>query len=170
MLNWAGLTQVKVLDGGLNAWIAAQQPQSTEAANPNRSDISIELADWVIEADDLLSQNAQPLDARALPRYAGETEPLDTKAGHIPGALNADFSKNVTSEGFFQSKAFLQQRFASCHDNVICYCGSGVSACHNILAFAIADLPMPKLYAGSWSEWITNDQRPTAQGIEGTPL
>ncbi|MBU2862581.1 sulfurtransferase [Reinekea forsetii] len=170
MLRWAGITNVLVLDGGLNAWLNAGHPISTLAPSPSPSSIQIELANWVITAEDIPSLQAQILDARALPRYAGETEPLDGKAGHIPSAQNADFSKNLTSEGFFQPKEVLHQRFAQCRDDVVCYCGSGVTACHNILAFDIAGLPMPKLYAGSWSEWITDPNRPIATGIEGEAL
>lgn len=170
MLLWAGINNVKVLNGGLEAWLEAKQPLSATTPTSEPSDIQIELEDWVITADQLLSLPVQILDARALPRYAGETEPLDTKAGHIPGAINADFSKNLAPNGHFQSSEALAKRFKRCDDQVICYCGSGVSACHNILAFAIAGRELPKLYAGSWSEWITVDDRPIATGVEGTPL
>lgn len=170
MLLWAGINNVKVLNGGLDAWLAAKQPLSTETPTVTASTIEIELKDWVITADQLLNLPVQILDARALPRYAGETEPLDTKAGHIPGALNADFSVNLIENGYFQTPETLAQRFARCDDQVVCYCGSGVSACHNILAFAIAGRDLPKLYAGSWSEWITDDTRPIASGVEGIPL
>ena len=170
MLLWAGINNVKVLNGGLNAWLAAKQPLSTSMPTVAASSIEIELKDWVITADQLLKLPVQILDARALPRYAGETEPLDTKAGHIPGALNADFSVNLTENGYFQTPEILAQRFARCDDQVVCYCGSGVTACHNILAFAIAGRDIPKLYAGSWSEWITDDTRPIASGVEGIPL
>jgi thiosulfate/3-mercaptopyruvate sulfurtransferase len=170
MLLWSGMSDVRVLNGGLDAWTHANQPISTEAPSIKASDIQIELADWVISANQLLELPATLLDARALPRYAGETEPLDTAAGHIPGALNADFSRNLTDDGLFQSPEFLAKRFEPVEGDAICYCGSGVTACHNILAFTIAGRSMPKLYAGSWSEWITDRSRPIATGIEGAPL
>ncbi|MFQ3229688.1 sulfurtransferase [Reinekea sp.] len=170
MLLWAGINNVKVLDGGLDAWLKAEQPLEETTPTRTPSNIDIKLKDWVITADQLLNLPVQILDARALPRYAGEVEPLDTKAGHIPGALNADFSKNLQSNGHFQTSDALAQRFEQCDDQVVCYCGSGVSACHNILAFAIARRELPKLYAGSWSEWITVNSRPIASGVEGTPL
>lgn len=175
MLRWAGLTHVKVLNGGFDAWLAAGgETESGKPALPEPSRFSPEVNhSWTVSAEDLLNPSDQLalLDARALPRYLGETEPLDSKAGHIPSAWNADFSKNLGPSAAFRDKNDLANRFKPVKDSdVVCYCGSGVTACHNILAFAEAGLPQPKLYPGSWSEWITADERPIATILEGTPL
>jgi len=109
------------------------------------------------------------LDARAPARYRGEQEPIDPVAGHIPGAVNAPFAENLTPEGTFRPPEQLRQRFEALlgdvpPERVICYCGSGVTAAHNLLAMAHAGLPGARLYAGSWSEWIADPRRPVARG------
>ncbi|TGG90243.1 sulfurtransferase [Natronospirillum operosum] len=179
MLRWAGLTDVRVLNGGCKRWLATNGATSIETPQPAPGDIEVDCPpDWIIGADDLMADLSawQLLDARAWPRYSGETEPLDPKAGHIPGAVCLDFSRNVDAEGRFLPVSTLRQRFAeaglvagpeisspacsSPQPTPVSYCGSGVTACHNILAMMLAGLPQPKLYPGSWSEWVTDDQRP----------
>ena len=109
------------------------------------------------------------LDARAQPRFRGEVEPLDPVAGHIPGAQCAVFTDNLASNGCFLPAPQLQQRFAALlgsrpASDLVAYCGSGVTACHNLFALCLAGYPLAPLYAGSWSEWITDPQRPVATG------
>lgn len=174
MLKWAGFESVQLLNGGLDAWIAAGFGLSREVSKRQTSNITISVNNQMtVSAHQLnnLSNQVALLDARALPRYRGEVEPLDAHAGHIPGAQNADFMKNLNEQGTFLSADELKQRFQPVADkDVICYCGSGASACHNVLAFLEAGLPMPKLYPGSWSEWITDDNRERATGTEGGVL
>jgi len=107
-------------------------------------------------------------DARAPERFRGDVEPIDAVAGHIPGAVNLPFAENL-KDGRFRTAAELRERFAvalggTLPEEAVVYCGSGVTACHDILAFAQAGLPLPRLYAGSWSEWITDPTRPTIKG------
>ena len=109
------------------------------------------------------------IDARALPRFRGEVEPIDPVAGHIPGAQCAAFNENLDSSGRFLPVEQLKQRFAEklgdrSPDELVAYCGSGVTACHNLFALALAGYPLGKLYAGSWSEWINDPQRGVATG------
>lgn len=174
LLKWSGVKRVQVLNGGLRHWqdtggalqsdINQAQPSQFKL-KPNKH--------WVCQAEQLneLPSDALLLDARAVERYQGLVEPIDSKSGHIPTAHNADFSKNLTTAGLFKSPAELAKRFeATIGRNVICYCGSGVTACHNILAITEAGYPMPKLYPGSWSEWITQPECKIATGIEGDLL
>jgi thiosulfate/3-mercaptopyruvate sulfurtransferase len=107
-------------------------------------------------------------DARAPERFRGDVEPIDAVAGHIPGAVNLPFAENLKN-GRFRPAAELRERFAAAldgtsPDEAVVYCGSGVTACHDVLAFAHAGLPLPRLYAGSWSEWITDPAHATAKG------
>jgi len=109
------------------------------------------------------------LDARALPRFKGEVEPIDPVAGHIPGAQCAAFTDNLGADGRFLPADQLEQRFAGklgdrSPTGLVAYCGSGVTACHNLFALCLAGYPLGKLYAGSWSEWITDPQRGVAKG------
>ncbi|MCH8552612.1 MAG: sulfurtransferase [Natronospirillum sp.] len=179
MLRWAGLRDVRVLNGGFKGWLAVKGATSIETPQPGAGGIEVDCPpDWTVGADDLIADLSawHLLDARAWPRFSGETEPLDPKAGHIPGAVCLDFSRNVDSEGRFLPVPALRQRFAdaglvsgpepsspACSappPTPVSYCGSGVTACHNILAMMLAGLSQPKLYPGSWSEWVTDDQRP----------
>lgn len=173
LLRWLGHTQVKVLDGGLQAWIQAGLPISQETPRPiaegnfsGQPDNSklIEAAEIMQRLDD---PAMQLLDARDPARFRGEVEPLDPVAGHIPGAVNLPCADNVGADGHWLSPQQLAERFAplsrSEQERVV-YCGSGVTACHTILAAIEAGLPEPRLYAGSWSEWITDPQRPVARG------
>ena len=171
LLAWLGKRSgVYLLDGGLKAWCAAGGPMSSEPAvvapgnfegTPDNS--------LLIDARQLLADLQQPgltlLDARALPRFLGEQEPIDPVAGHIPGAHCVPFSGNLGEDGRFLSPQGLEERFrplvaTTSAERLVAYCGSGVTACHNLFALCLAGHPLAKLYAGSWSEWITDPQRP----------
>ena len=110
--------------------------------------------------------NAVLLDARAPERYRGETEPIDPRAGHIPGALNAPFARNLDARGRFLPPAELRKLYDGHPPGVIVSCGSGVTACHDAFAIALAGLPPARLYVGSWSGWIEDPSRPIALGPE----
>lgn len=174
LLRWLGHTNVRVLDGGWAAWQAAGLDVSTEAdftTDPAADYIDSLQPDnsLLIDADTLMDKlqvNMPPLwDARDPQRFAGAVEPIDKKAGHIPGAENVFFMQNLDN-GHFLPADQLKQRFdqllaGRSAQSVIHMCGSGVTACQNQLAMAIAGLPTGKLYAGSWSEWIIDPARPT---------
>ncbi|WP_458526374.1 sulfurtransferase [Onishia taeanensis] len=167
---WAGHAEVHVLDGGLPAWQASGGAlEATEAATPAPSDWRPSLDDgaWVAGADITPGRSAL-VDARAAPRFRGEVEPIDPVAGHIPGARCRPSAENLAADGRFKPATQLAAELAdleveAAHD-LIAYCGSGVTACHNILAYAIAGLPLPRLYAGSWSDWTRDPDRPIATG------
>jgi thiosulfate/3-mercaptopyruvate sulfurtransferase len=171
MLLWAGHDKVAVLDGGLQAWLAAGLPLETAtpaapaAATFDYKDASALVT--LVQAEELDASRQVLLDAREPARFRGEIEPIDPVAGHIPGARCSPFSANLDAQGYFRSPQELRDKFASAGTStrpVVCYCGSGVTACHNILAMAHAGLPVPALYAGSWSEWITDPARGIATG------
>lgn len=176
MLKWAGINNVKVLDGGLQSWIDSGEQISTDQPDQRKtSTISIEVNDsWTVSKQDIMDNTANYtlIDARSLTRYRGDLEPLDNKAGHIPNAINVDFTANLNAEGTFLSAEKLASRFESLANqaSVVSYCGSGVTACHNILAISIAGIKQPQLYPGSWSEWITQGQTKISLGVEGKPL
>ena len=175
LLAWLGKRDgVSILDGGLKAWHNAGFPLSLDAPK-------IELGTFVgspdnhllLDAEHLQKRLGQPgltlIDARALPRFRGEVEPIDPIAGHIPGAQCAAFNENLGSDGRFLPVEQLKQRFAQklqdrSPDELVAYCGSGVTACHNLFALSLAGYPLGKLYAGSWSEWINDPQRQIATG------
>lgn len=174
MLRWLGHAEVAVLDGGIAAWQAAgaaveSGPATSPAPRapyPHRGP-----ALPTIDADALLARlHQQPLiDARAPERYRGEVEPLDTAAGHIPGAGNRFFKNNLLADGRFKPAAQLAAEFQALLNgaavrDVVHQCGSGVTACHNLLAMEIAGLPGSTLYPGSWSEWSSDPARPIATG------
>jgi len=167
LLRWLGHTKVLVLDGGLAAWRRAGLPLTGEVkirAWPGdfiaRPEMDMVLNAAAIESN-LNSGRFTLLDARAPERFRGEIEPIDPIAGHIPGAFCLPCAGNLNAAGEFLSALELRDRFPQGGD-LVCYCGSGVTACHNILAAVIAGLPMPRLYPGSWSEWITDIRRPIA--------
>ena len=174
MLKWVGHTNAAVLDGGLQAW-AASEPvthEATPARPAARFELHAEKA-RLATADSVLGQLGRPLqtllDARATARFKGEVEPLDPVAGHIPGALNRPFGQNIAANGKFKPAAVLKAEFQSLlagrdPATVVHHCGSGVSAVPNLLAMEIAGLGPTALYAGSWSEWCANPERPAAQG------
>lgn len=174
MLRWMGHDAVAVLDGGFAAWIGENRPteEGEAAARPAvfipapRLGMLVDLAGV---AEITLKGSALLLDARAPQRYRGETESLDRVAGHIPTARNHFFQQNVDERGVFKSPADLRSQLMAAigsnpPKNVVCYCGSGVTACHNLLAMEHAGLTGARLYPGSWSEWCADDSRPVATG------
>ena len=170
MMRWVGHEQVYVLDGGISAWKTAGLPIS--GSIPVTTVSSFELADSIsktIEADDLLDSGHFIIDARDQARFNGEVEPIDPIAGHIPGAHCLPFLQNLTETMSFKSVTELAAQFTAAgvtsSTQTACYCGSGVTAAHNILALVHAGYPEPILYPGSWSEWITDDNRPIATNL-----
>jgi thiosulfate/3-mercaptopyruvate sulfurtransferase len=189
MLRYYGHDRVRVLDGGFRAWKAAGLPVSTEDASPAPGDFTARPGQLpVIDADEAadLARTGILLDARAPARYRGETEPVDPVAGHIPGAISAPTAENVTPGGLFRPVPELRARYANLGvkaaadastdgvaasatdgdgtaQEVGAYCGSGVTAAHEVLALALAGIPAA-LYVGSWSDWVTDPARPVATG------
>ncbi|MFD3582918.1 sulfurtransferase [Streptomyces sp. NPDC058683] len=169
LLRWTGHPDVRVLDGGLPSWEGAL---STDAAEPAEGDFepasgALELLD--ADGAAALARTGVLLDARAGERYRGEVEPIDRIGGHIPGAVSAPTTENVGPDGRFRSAGELTDRFkalgASGAAPVGVYCGSGVSAAHEVLALAVAGIPAA-LYVGSWSEWSADPSRPVAVGSD----
>ncbi|MGX1853545.1 sulfurtransferase [Streptomyces sp. NPDC055299] len=171
LLRWTGHPDVRVLDGGLAAWQASGGALSTDQPAPPTGDFTpLPGALPLLTADDAaaLARRGVLLDARAAERYRGEVEPIDPVAGHIPGAVSAPTTENVAEGGtVFRDAAELARRFASlgatADTEVGVYCGSGVSAAHQVLALALAGVPAA-LYVGSWSEWTADPARPVATG------
>ncbi|MFE5871001.1 sulfurtransferase [Streptomyces roseifaciens] len=170
MLRWAGHPSVRVLDGGLAAW-RAQGGEVTAGRTPVREGDFVPApgALPLLDADGAaaLARRGLLLDARAGERYRGETEPIDAVAGHIPGAVSAPTTENVAADGRLRPAAELAARFGALGAvdgaEVGVYCGSGVSAAHQLLAMAVAGIPAA-LYVGSWSEWSSDPSRPVATG------
>ena len=168
LARWLGHANVSILDGGMAAWVSAGKPLSQELPEFARSQFTAgEPLTRQVEASDINPSKQCVIDARDAARFRGEVEPIDRIAGHIPGAINAPFTGNL-SGGRFDSAASLGQRFASLGvdktDDIVCYCGSGVTAIHNMVALMAAGYPEPALYPGSWSEWINHPDRPIATG------
>lgn len=167
LLRWFGHPAQAVLDGGIKAWGGPLEEGEVEvtrgdfvAGRPDRSRI--------LDFDDVVALRGVPvLDSRAGERYRGETEPIDPKKGHIPGAKSAPFMDNIDESGRFRSSEDLRMRFTELGvhegDGVVVYCGSGVNACHNLLALELAGITDGRLYAGSWSDWSHRDA-PVATG------
>ncbi len=175
MLKWVGHEAAAVLDGGLQAWVAAggAVESGTGQARPACAYPLSSPRAVLAGTDTVLSQLGQPgqtvLDARAAPRFRGEVEPLDPVAGHIPGALNRLFSENIGPDGCFKPAAQLRAEFDTLlagrdPASVVHHCGSGVSALPNLIAMEVAGLGRGALYAGSWSEWCSDTSRPVARG------
>jgi thiosulfate/3-mercaptopyruvate sulfurtransferase len=168
MLRWVGHTAVAVLDGGLPAWLAGQQAVTTEVPLARSGKISEQPAlVGTVDVGQVLaniSSAAKTLvDARAADRYRGENETIDPVGGHIPGAKNRFFKDNLQADGRFKPAEQLQQEWAPIigdASRAIMQCGSGVTACHNLLALEVAGLPGAVLYPGSWSEWCADASRP----------
>jgi thiosulfate/3-mercaptopyruvate sulfurtransferase len=178
MLRWLGHGAAAVLDGGFKAWTArggaleSGQPTfraehftprigANDAAQPVLSSAELEAA--------LRDSKTLLVDARAAERYAGTVEPIDSVAGHIPGAVNHPFTANLAADGRFLPAAELKRRWRERLGNaepanLVAMCGSGVTACHNLLSLEVAGLTGGKLYAGSWSEWIRDPRRPVTRG------
>ncbi|WP_175652682.1 sulfurtransferase [Pseudomonas sp. Marseille-P9899] len=175
LLAWLGKRSgVYLLDGGLKAWHTAGLPLSLDLADKREGTFSGEPdSALLISAEQLRERLGDPaltlLDARALPRFRGEVEPIDPVAGHIPGAQCAAFTDNLGADGRFLPADQLKARFAKLigarkPESLVAYCGSGVTACHNLFALSLAGYPLAPLYAGSWSEWINNPQHQIATG------
>lgn len=162
---WARHPQVRVLDGGLPAWQAHSGTLSSETEDGiTPSGWQPDFDDTVlVEADGVLVSRDLKLDARARERFRGENEPIDPVAGHIPGAQCRPSADNLGLDGRFKPVEVLNAELPEA-DEAISYCGSGVTACHNILAYAVAGRRLPRLYAGSWSHWIRDPTRPIATG------
>jgi thiosulfate/3-mercaptopyruvate sulfurtransferase len=153
-----------VLDGGLAAWpgsLVTQAPTTGSASFTSRP----WPADALADADAVAAATGAVLDARAPERYRGDVEPVDPRAGHIPGAHNAPWAGNLDpSTGRFLSPAELRARFQAFGPIEVAHCGSGVTACHDLLALRLAGLPPARLYEGSWSDWSADPTRPIATG------
>ena len=176
MLKWLGHAQVAVLNGGWQAWQAAGGATESGAAAPAPAPSTFAPGEPLVrlvnvrDVEQSIGKNSQVvIDARAPARYRGEMEPIDPVAGHIPGALNRPFGSNLDERGQFKPAAVLKQEFESLlgqrtSKSVVHQCGSGVSAVPNLLAMEIAGLHGSALFAGSWSEWCSDPQRPVARG------
>ncbi|GAA1748230.1 sulfurtransferase [Aeromicrobium alkaliterrae] len=170
LLTDAGVADVRVLDGGLAAWTAAGLPLATDDVVPEPGTIS--LRPGQLPATDIDGAAAWPehgtlLDVRAPERFRGETEPVDPRAGHVPGAVNVPTGGNVGEDGTFLAPDALRERFAAAGvepgSEVAVYCGSGVTASHTVLALRLAGIDAT-LYPGSWSQWSQHPDRPVATG------
>jgi thiosulfate/3-mercaptopyruvate sulfurtransferase len=184
LLGWMGHRCAAVLDGGFAAWVQAggpvesgagaaapPEPAAAPGAVPARANSDAVATSAEVEAMRADSRRLL-VDARAPERFAGAFEPLDQVAGHVPGAVNHPFTANLNAQGRFlpreELRALWSQRLAGRSPrDMIAMCGSGVTACHNLLAMASAGLPGARLYAGSWSEWIRDPRRPVARGQAG---
>ncbi len=171
LLRWLGHEAVAVLDGGPAAWAAAGGELTREVvlAQAHPPYPTLPAAMPTADAGGLLAQlGRRPvLDARAAERFRGATEPLDPVAGHIPGALNRFFKNNLQADGRFKPAHVLRAEFETLHATpaqLVHQCGSGVTACHNLLAMEHAGLSGSALYPGSWSEWCADPARPVARG------
>jgi thiosulfate/3-mercaptopyruvate sulfurtransferase len=171
LLRWAGLPDVRLLDGGLAAWQRAGGSLETGDVVPEPGDVVLTGGGMpVLDADAaaaLPSGGGVLLDARAGERYRGETEPVDPRAGHVPGATSAPTTENLTPDGTFAAAAVLSRRFADLGvgpgTTVGVYCGSGVTAAHEVAALAVAGFDAA-LWPGSWSQWSNDPARPVATG------
>lgn len=176
MLRWVGCANSQVLNGGLKAWqTASGELETTEHAfgdavewqesprlvggkvNIDEVEVNIRLHDFLV------------VDARSASRFRGEGDTMDSRSGHIPGAVNRPFAESIDAEGFFKSPETLREEFSTLFgvrpsSEVIAQCGSGISACHTLLAMEVAGLKGAKLYAGSWSEWSSDPNRPIETG------
>ena len=167
MLHYLGHQAAAVLDGGWQAWLQAGLPVSSQPPMPGKANFrGVPRPGWLVVAGDV-PKISLLVDSRAPERYHGEVEDYDPVRGHIPGAVNYHFARNLDSEGRFLPPDELRALFAALHGEtppgeVTYYCGSGVTACHNLLAQAVAGLPPGRLYAGSWSDWIRDPARPVS--------
>ena len=169
MLRSIGHEKVQVLSGGIQAGIQAGFPSSSIVEVPNKVS-SYPIQNWQWPTIDLqgmdemiLKDNFVVIDVREPQRFKGETEPIDLVAGHIPGAINIPFTTNLDENGFILSPEELKVNYQKVFENIdsdnrVVHCGSGVTACHTLLAMAVAGLSLPKLYVGSWSEWSRNNR------------
>lgn len=173
LMRWMG-AGARVLDGGIAAWETAGKSLQQDAPSRPRTQVTVRFnADMVLFSPQLRSEleagSALLVDARAAPRYRGENEPIDPVAGHVPGARNRPFAGNVDADQHWRPAADLRAEFEQLTDNrdpasVVHMCGSGVTACHNLLAMERAGLHGSRLYAPSWSGWVSDPDNPVATG------
>lgn len=167
LLRWAGHPDVRVLDGSWPAWVAAGRPTSSDQVLPPLGDFTARPGHLPALASDEVLEFARDnllIDARAPERFRGETEPVDPVAGHIPGAVNVPTAANLAEDGRFRPVTELAELYAVANGRpVAAYCGSGVTSAHTVLAMAVAGI-QAALYPGSWSEWVTDPERPVATG------
>lgn len=176
MLRLVGHREVAVLDGGYAGWVAADLPLETSEPPVGGADVDLGFdARQIVYHDELKRGLADGslllIDARAAPRYRGETEPLDPVAGHVPGARNRPFGGNLDAAGRFKAPGELGEEFSAllggrAPGEVVHMCGSGVTACHNLLAMEHAGLTGSRVFAPSWSGWVADRSRPVAVGAE----
>lgn len=174
LLRWLGHSGVALLDGGWGRWLAEARPVTADSATPRQAVFVTRpsAVNWMSTAevqDAMRRQAIQLLDARAAERFRGDVEPIDAVAGHVPGAMNRPFQANLGADGLFLSVEELHRQFTEqlaniAPERVVHMCGSGVTACHNLLAMEHAGLDGSRLYPGSWSEWIRDPSRPVAKG------
>ncbi|HUU72103.1 MAG TPA: sulfurtransferase [Burkholderiales bacterium] len=171
LMRWLGHEAVAVLDGGWDAWLAAGGPTTTDIPAAVPATFSPQLHGVNVDAAyivaNLQSENMKVIDARSNDRFHGQNETIDPVGGHIPGAVNRFFKKNVDDNGRFRPGTELKSEFQALIgntpvQNVVHQCGSGVSACHNLLAMELAGMSGSRLYPGSWSEWVADPARPVA--------
>ncbi len=172
LMRWLGHSRVAVLDGGWQAWNAAGQPVTKDvlapkpakfSGKPDHSRVDAQYVSQRLKTADMVL-----IDARANDRFHGQNETIDPVAGHIPGALNRFFKDNLDTKGQFKSPEELRAAFnpligSTPAEKVIHQCGSGITACHNLLAMEVAGIKGTRLYSGSWSEWIADPSRPVAK-------
>jgi thiosulfate/3-mercaptopyruvate sulfurtransferase len=169
MLKSIGHESVQVFSGGIQEAEKAHFPLSSKTEIVNKTEF-YEVDNWKLQMAEIdevekvsRSESHLVIDVRDAKRYHGETEPIDLIAGHIPGAINVPFTENLDKDGLFLSPAELKVKYESIFGeakskNIIVHCGSGITACHSLLAMAYAELEVPKLYVGSWSEWSRNNK------------
>jgi thiosulfate/3-mercaptopyruvate sulfurtransferase len=172
MLRWLGHERVQVLDGGVAAWLAAGGTLVTDVPRPAPAVFEPRVRDGVtVDRDWLLAHLGDPgvvvVDARAPERYRGDVEPIDPRGGHIPGAISRPFAENLEN-GRFRPLAELADRYRDLERAgvVVVYCGSGVSAAHDLMALEACGITGARLYTGSWSDWVSYDDAPVALGAE----
>jgi thiosulfate/3-mercaptopyruvate sulfurtransferase len=173
MLRWLGHDRAAVLDGGFAKWQHEGRPVTSQTSAVRTATFVPTRVRPTVSATGVAASLPRHglllLDARAAERYRGDVEPLDPVAGHIPGALNRPYTRNIATDGTFRSPRELRVEFeAMLHgrppDDLVHYCGSGISATHNLLAMTIAGYPLTRIYPGSWSEWVSDPRRPVAKG------
>lgn len=168
LLRYMGHTAVALLDGGWSGWTAAgRNSAGGEQQNPPGNFRGTAKREWLVTVSDIPTVPVL-VDSRDAARYRGDEEPIDRVAGHIPGAVNRPWKTNLDDRGYFKPAARLHDEFRQLlHGqepaSAVFYCGSGVTACHNLLAAVHAGMPMPRLYAGSWSDWCADPGRPVAR-------
>lgn len=168
MFKWLGHDQVAVLNGGFKKWQESGYELSNAIPKTTRGNFESNVRnELLVNTMDLVNQLNNPniilIDARTPERYRGEVEPIDKVAGHVPNAQNLPFTGNLNKDGLFLNAERLKERYCEI-ESAVHMCGSGVTGCHNVLASFIANNKLPKLYAGSWSEWITDASRPVEIG------